>query len=277
MIPYEADFGGHEFFEASSMRKVGDKYYFIYSSQKNHELCYAVSDYPDRDFVFGGTIVSNGDVGVNGVSDDTRMNMTGTTHGSIIEINGQWYVFYHRLTHKSDYSRQACAEPICISPDGSIKQVEISSCGLNGSPLRAEGRYPATIACHITNGHMPHGSNKIFTESFPNVNHRTISIEAPTGVGSKSIDHYTERFISEVADGTLIRFRYFSGHAGRIGISYRGNGKGSIEINGQTAAIAPSDIWTDISVPVQNEKDRFDVTIRFKGTDNIEIKELFFA
>ena len=51
IIPYESDFGGHEFFEASSMRKVGDKYYFIYSSQKNHELCYAVSDYPDRDFV----------------------------------------------------------------------------------------------------------------------------------------------------------------------------------------------------------------------------------
>ena len=74
------------------------------------------------------------------------MNMTGTTHGSIIEINGQWYVFYHRLTHKSDYSSQACAEPITISPDGSIKQVEITSCGLNGKPLRAEGRYPGNYS-----------------------------------------------------------------------------------------------------------------------------------
>ena len=278
IIPYESDFGGHEFFEASSMRKVGDKYYFVYSSQKNHELCYAVSDYPDRDFTFGGTIVSNGDVGINGVSDDTRMNMTGTTHGSIIEINGQWYVFYHRLTHKSDYSRQACAEPITIAPDGSIKQVEISSCGLNGSPLRAEGRYPATIACHITNGHMPHGSNKIFTESFPNVNHRTLgSADKSVSAEERGIERYTERFISEVADGTLIRFRYFTGNAGRIGICYRGNGAGSVEINGQTAAISPSDLWTDISVPATADKDRFDVTIRFRGTDNIEIKELFFA
>ena len=131
IIPYEADFGGHEFFEASSMRKVGEKYYFVFSSQKNHELCYAVSDFPDRDFVYGGTIVSNGDVGINGITDEKRLNMTGTTHGSIIEINGEWYVFYHRLTHKSDYSRQACAEKITIEQDGSINQVEITSCGLN--------------------------------------------------------------------------------------------------------------------------------------------------
>ena len=66
IIPYRVkgtDFEEHPFFEASSMRKVGAKYYFIYSSWQNHELCYAVSDFPDRGFRFGGTIVSNGDVG----------------------------------------------------------------------------------------------------------------------------------------------------------------------------------------------------------------------
>ena len=207
IIPYDADFGGHEFFEASSMRKVGNKYYFIYSSQKNHELCYAVSDHPDRDFSFHGTLVSNGDVGVNGVTEDTRMNMTGTTHGSIIEINGQWYVFYHRLTHKSDYSRQACAERIEIAPDGTIKQAEMTSCGLNGGALNGTGSYPAVIACNITNGNMPHGSNKIFTESFPNVTHS----------GS-------DRFIDEIGDNTLIGYKYFrfSGEHG-IALTVRGD------------------------------------------------------
>ncbi|MFQ9435485.1 MAG: family 43 glycosylhydrolase [Ruminococcus callidus] len=164
-------FEEHPFFEASSIRKIGGKYYFIYSSWQNHELCYATSDLPDRDFVFGGTIVSNGDVGYHGRSEKDRLNMTGTTHGSIECINGQWYVFYHRLTHKSDYSRQACAEPITILPDGSIPQVEITSCGLNGKPLHGTGTYPAVIACNITNGHMPHGSNKIYTDSFPNATH----------------------------------------------------------------------------------------------------------
>ena len=198
IIPYKVkgtSFEAHPFFEGSSMRKVGDTYYFIYSSWQNHELCYATSKYPDRDFVFRGTVVSNGDVGYNGRTVKEKTNMTGTTHGSIIEINGQWYVFYHRLTHKSDYSRQACAEKISIDKDGSVKQVEVTSCGLNSGPLEAKlgCRYPAVIACNLTNGHMPHGSNSVYQAEFPNV----------TNIGE-------DRFIAEIEDGTLIGYKYFN-------------------------------------------------------------------
>ena len=195
IIPYKVkgtSFEKHPFFEGPSMRKVGKKYYFIYSSWLNHELCYAVSDYPDRDFTFGGTIVSNGDVGFKGRQAEDKLNMTGTTHGSICEINGQWYVFYHRLTHKSDYSRQACAEKIVIEEDGSINQVEITSCGLNEGPLKVCGNYPAVICCNLTNGHMPHGSNSVYTMFFPNVTNLS-----------------DDRFIGEISDGTLIGYKYF--------------------------------------------------------------------
>ncbi|MCR4716532.1 MAG: family 43 glycosylhydrolase [Lachnospiraceae bacterium] len=195
IIPYKVkgtSFEEHPFFEGASMRKVKDKYYFVYSSWLNHELCYATSDYPDRDFTFGGTIVSNGDVGFKGRESKDRLNMTGTTHGSIVEINGQWYVFYHRLTHKSDYSRQACAEEIFIEADGSIKQVEITSQGLNDGPLKGSGNYPAVICCNLTNGHMPHGSNSVYKIHFPNV----------TNKGD-------ERFIAEIEDNTLIGYKYF--------------------------------------------------------------------
>lgn len=208
IIPYRVkgtSFEAHPFFEGSSMRKVGKKYYFIYSSWQNHELCYATSDQPDRDFVFGGTIVSNGDIGYRGRDAQHKLNMTGTTHGSIIEINGQWYVFYHRLTHKSDYSRQACAEKIRILEDGSIPQAEMTSCGLNDGPLSAEGTYPAVIACNLTNGHMPHGSNSVFQISFPNVTHKG-----------------QERFIAEIEDNTLIGYKYFECRSVKqFGITYR--------------------------------------------------------
>ena len=208
IIPYRVkgtSFEAHPFFEGSSMRKVGRKYYFIYSSWQNHELCYATSDQPDRDFVFGGTIISNGDIGYRGRDTQHKLNMTGTTHGSIIEINGQWYVFYHRLTHKSDYSRQACAEKIRILEDGSIPQAEMTSCGLNDGPLSAEGTYPAVIACNLTNGHMPHGSNSVFQISFPNVTHKG-----------------QERFIAEVEDHTLIGYKYFECRdVKQFGITYR--------------------------------------------------------
>lgn len=208
IIPYRVkgtSFEVHPFFEGASMRKVGRKYYFIYSSWQNHELCYATSDQPDRDFVFGGTIISNGDIGYRGRDMQHKLNMTGTTHGSIIEINGQWYVFYHRLTHKSDYSRQACAEKIRILEDGSIPQAEMTSCGLNDGPLSAEGTYPAVIACNLTNGHMPHGSNSVFQISFPNVTHKG-----------------QERFIAEVEDHTLIGYKYFECRdVKQFGITYR--------------------------------------------------------
>lgn len=208
IIPYKikgTSFEGHPFFEGSSMRKIGNKYYFIYSSWLNHELCYAVSDSPDKDFVFGGTIVSNGDVGLNGRNPEDKLNMTGTTHGSICEIKGQWYVFFHRLTHKSDYSRQACAEKIKIENDGSIRQAELTSCGLNDGPLKAEGKYPAVICCNLTNGHMPHGSNSVYTMSFPNV----------TNLGE-------DRFIGEIEDDTLIGYKYFDfKEVKKIGVTAR--------------------------------------------------------
>ena len=59
-------FEKHPFFEGSSIRKINGIYYFIYSSLHGHELCYATSEYPDRDFVFRGVIVSGGDVGYHG-------------------------------------------------------------------------------------------------------------------------------------------------------------------------------------------------------------------
>lgn len=275
IIPYKVkgtDFEKHPFFEASSMRKVGEKYYFIYSSQKNHELCYAVSDLPDRDFRFGGTIVSNGDVGLNGRKDEDRLNMTGTTHGSIEKINGHWYVFYHRLTHKSDYSRQACAERITISDDGSIKQVEMTSCGLNDGALKAEGTYPAVIACNITNGHMPHGSNKIYTDSFPNCTHRD-----DPNVGR-------ERFIGEICDGTVIGYKYFDFKGTVIfSVTARSANGGSFEVSdklgGEPKAvikISPAEEWKSFSAVLDMGKGVYPLFLKFIG-ENAELKEIAFG
>ena len=143
-------FPNHEFFEASSIRKDGDKYIFVYSSRHNHELCYAVSDRPDGGFTFGGTLVSQGDLFLDGNEDERKgLNYLGNTHGGLLNIGEDWYIFYHRQTNRHSYSRQACAEKLVRSPDGSFRQAELTSCGLNGGPLRGIGRYPAYIACNL--------------------------------------------------------------------------------------------------------------------------------
>ncbi len=77
-------FEGHEFYEASSIRKFGEKYYFIYSSILSHELAYAVSDYPDRDFRFAGTLHSNAEM-----YEEKAHNYWGNNHGSIECVNGE--------------------------------------------------------------------------------------------------------------------------------------------------------------------------------------------
>ena len=135
-------------FEASSIRKINGRYYFVYSSVRSHELCYAVSDRPDEGYRFGGTLVDIADIFLNGRKEEEPLNCLGNTHGGIECAAGQWYVFYHRQTNRTNYSRQGCAERIRFREDGSIPQVEMTSCaGL--APLPGRGEYPAYLACNL--------------------------------------------------------------------------------------------------------------------------------
>ena len=143
-------FENHAFFEASSIRKRGDLYYFVYSSEVMHELCWATARDPRGPFTYGGVLVSNRDVGSDeGKPAGRALAYGGNNHGSIVEINGQWYVFYHRQTNGTWFSRQGCAEPIFFDAEGRIAQAPMTCHGLNGGPLRGEGDYPAAIACHL--------------------------------------------------------------------------------------------------------------------------------
>lgn len=258
------DYRNHLFFEGSSIRKIKDTYYFVYSSANNHELCYATSQYPDRDFAYGGTIVSNGDIGYLGRTPEERLNHTGTNHGSIECVNGQWYVFYHRLTHQSDYSRQACAEKIEILPDGSIPQVEITSCGLNEGVLSGTGTYPATICCNLTNGNMRHGSNNKKTYEAPMVTSRD-----------------EERFVGNVGDQTLIGYKYFS-LAGtvQLTLSTRGSFQGKAEIltelDGKPVAVIsvePTESWRSFMAQFAVPQGTYPIYLRFIGQRKAEFIE----
>lgn len=243
LSPEHSAFSKHPFFEGSSIRKINGIYYFVYSSLRNHELCYATSRYPDHDFVYGGTIISNGDIGFQGRKPKDRLNSTGTNHGSIVKIKDKFYVFYHRLTHLSDYSRQLCAEEVTLLPDGSIPQAEMTSCGLNQGPLNGEGVFPAVICCNLTDGHMRHGSNHIQRKRKPCI--------AEDG---------KEQFIRDIQRHTLIVFKYFRlKKETKLTITYRGKGEGCLQIKGGkdtllgTIRIQPSLCWKEASLVLQTD------------------------
>lgn len=266
------DFEGHAFYEAASIRKIGDAYYLVYSSQHSHELCYATSRYPDRDFKFGGTIVSNGDVGLNGRTQ--AVNMTGNNHGGIVEINGQWYVFHHRQTHATEASRQGCAEKITILPDGSIPQVEITSCGLNGGPLQGHGTYSTAHACHLTGGDdqgiMIYGQDRKKVQPY---------------IYQEGEDlHY----IANVSNNTVFGWKYFAfENLSALALAVRGNANGTLEVftrcpEGDVAPVCSTLVslsdthsWVEVSFTLsQPLNGTLPLYIRYSGQGSLDAKDL---
>ena len=119
--------GDFNFFEASSIRQVGNKYVMVFSGYSgpdyglgstNSALRYAFGDSPLGPWRSGGVLVDSRGVVPN--EDGSRLTTTNfghNTHGSIQEINGQWYVFYHRPPRGFGNARQAMVAPIKIEWD----------------------------------------------------------------------------------------------------------------------------------------------------------------
>ncbi len=123
----DQDLGTFNFFEASSIRKVGNKYITVFSGysgpeygvgSSNSTLRYAVADSPLGPWKSGGVLVdSRGPVLNQDGSGIQTANGGHNTHGSIELINGQWYVFYHRPPRNFGFARQAVVAPITIQWD----------------------------------------------------------------------------------------------------------------------------------------------------------------
>ena len=100
------------FFEASWMHKYKDKYYFSYSTGDTHYVCYAIGDNPYGPFTYAGRIL-NPVVGW-------------TSHHSIIEFNGKWYLFYHdsSLSKGVTHLRSVKVAELIHDANGKIKTID---------------------------------------------------------------------------------------------------------------------------------------------------------
>lgn len=244
--PYE----GHEFFEASSIRKYDGKYYFVYSAYEGHELCWAFSEKPLSDFAYGGTLVSNGDIGLHATTKRNARNYTGNNHGGLLRLKDDFYIFYHRHTNSKQFSRQACAEKIEFA-DGRFSQAELTSCGLNGKPLAGTGRYEARIACHLysRDGAFWYGVVKRRSKKHPYF--------TQTG---KDRENNPDQYVANFADGAVAGFKYFTlGEAKRIRLEIRSRAVGVVHVH------------TDLSappcarIPVGKTKGRAEFSAKFSA------------
>ncbi len=245
--PYSTGSGyeGHEFFEAPSIRKVGDTYYFVYSSIVMHELCYATSKSPTKDFVYRGVIVSNNDLNIDTYKPaEQPMCYGGNNHGGMVEINGKWYIFYHRQTNGTHFCRQGCAEQIEIKDDFIIPQVEMTSCGLNGGPLQGFGEYPTYIACNL----LCKDEERYTGELGGWLDARFPKITQDGRDGDEELG-----YIANMRASATAGFKYFDCHGiKKVKIKVRGYCKGEFQVktswNGEALGSIPVDftnVWTE--------------------------------
>ncbi|MDO5155126.1 MAG: family 43 glycosylhydrolase [Eubacteriales bacterium] len=257
---------GHAFFEAPSIRKKGDTYYFVYSSEVMHELCYATSKSPNKDFVYGGVIVSNCDLHIDSYKPaDMPAALGANNHGSIIEINGEWYIFYHRHTNGTWYSRQGCAEKVTFNEDGSIQQAMMTSCGLNGGPLVGEGEYPAYLACNLfTDKPELYIGNK----SYPKIAQDGRDGDEEVG------------YITDICEKTTMGFKSFDcQNVKKVAVTTRGYGNGYFEVKSAwdgavlgTIAIDFTNVWERYEAEITIPDGVCDIYLTYQGGGNPQLK-----
>ncbi len=216
--PWNPEDDGHislidGFFEASSPRKVMGKYVYIYSKRyekpvpelgvyepNNGFLSYRFSDSPFGPFHDGGDISFNGgEILKDSEGCGTMTYQWGNNHGSIMEINGKWYVFYHRQTGVNEFSRQAMLEPIDVAmgKDGmlyignvrflngepvSSGPVEMTSQGAHINGLDAYKWISAGYACHIYGGNTRAYVKPVY-EKRADISAPVVGISSGTTVG----------------------------------------------------------------------------------------------
>ena len=109
--PIKVEDNERRFFEASWMHKYNGKYYFSYSTGDSHFLCYAIGDNPYGPFTYQGVLL------------DPVVGWT--THHSIVQYKGEWFLFYHDCVPSNDIThlRSLKVQRLFYNEDGTIQKV----------------------------------------------------------------------------------------------------------------------------------------------------------
>lgn len=155
----------HGFHEGASMRKRNGLYYLVYTDITRGKatcLSYAIGKHPLGPFERKGVIIDN-------MGCDPK---TWNNHGSIEEMNDQWYIFYHRSSMNTQANRRMCAERIHFLENGEIKEVGMTSQG-SSEAINANDNIDASIACRLRNASWMSSPQEAFHIA-PSVGHGEI-------------------------------------------------------------------------------------------------------
>ena len=186
-----------------------------------------------------------------------------------MEINGEVYIFWHRQIHGTGFSRQGCADKVRIAEDGTIPQIEITSCGLNGGPLPVKDEYQAYIACHLTEkdrkavGHVvepgPGEAVPKLPEQMPYI----------TEEEDKNYEKGLKPYIANLRVGAATGFKYFAfdGDEELVTLELRGSGRAQVLIDGPDGKIVAS-----VTVNSAEWEKRTEKLMKVTGVHSVYVK-----
>ena len=157
--------------------------------------------------------------------------------------------------------------------------MELTSCGLNGGPLRAEGTFPAGIACNLYGKLTPTYSHPMAMMG----RHPYITQDGP--------DHSPEEdgepprsYIANGKDGLVAGFKYFDlTGAKKITVRVRGTARGTLFVRTaphgrELAAIAlsPSGDWKAYTAPLAPCGGTHPLFLCYEGKGKLDILDFSF-
>lgn len=245
----------HFFHEGSSMRKIGDTYYYIFADAERGKptaLGYATSKSPLGTFTYQGILIDNQDC------DPKSWN----NHGSIECFHGQWYLFYHRSTRNSDKHRRMCAEKITVLPDGTIPEVKMTSQGL-GEPFAPGETIMGYQVCGFRG------------KAYIDIDHAAESTE-------------NMEIITNIHKGDEIIFRYICGENTYTQASLSTRGEGSLQIyfedvlvgkatiKGRSTEVGRTSVKLQNIMSLPNEPLGYEVRLRCTKAKHLQLEKLCF-
>ena len=225
----------HYFHEGSSMRKIGDTYYYVYADMergKPTSLGYSTGKSPLGPFTYQGIIIDN-----DGCDPQSWNN-----HGSIECVNGQWYVFYHRCSRGTQQHRRLCIEKIRVLEDGSIPEVKMTSQGV-GEPFGPGETIYGYQACQLT--------GQCFID----------------------VDEEYGEVLRSITPGDTAVFRYIRSNSPWSGCCIKARGKGKIRIfiGAEFAGEVIVNGSDEVSVPIQASGEEAELKLVFEEASELEL------
>jgi arabinoxylan arabinofuranohydrolase len=204
------------FINGPSIREIDSRFvlsYYAMGSGGFNGMYYAVAHQPEGPFTPKGPLVSLGNARFQG--QEAPNDHVGNTHGGMFQVDGQWFQIYHRQTKSG---RSACAVPLTRTADGGFEHAEHTSMGFSLSPLNAFYRWPAYMACLLTDGKGASGKAApvIIQRSYDDADR-----EAPV--------------VSRLHAGAVVGFKYFdfgteADSGTRVSVEVKPSSRGRVDV-----------------------------------------------